>query len=72
MSINPDQVLAKLQAIAESLATTAKVQANAFPQQAGTATSATGGSASLPANPVGFLTVTLPNGTSVKVPYYGG
>lgn len=43
---------------------------NIFPQTSGTATTATGGAATLPANPVGFITVTLPNGTSVKVPYY--
>lgn len=43
-----------------------------FPQQTGTATTATAGAATLPANPVGFIVVALPNGTSVKVPYYGG
>lgn len=41
-----------------------------FPQQNGTSTTATGGAATLPANPVGFIIVTLPNGTTVKVPYY--
>lgn len=41
-----------------------------FPQQTGTATSATAGAATLPANPVGFIVVSLPDGTSVKVPYY--
>lgn len=41
-----------------------------FPQTSGTATSATAGAATLPANPVGFLTVTLPSGASAKVPYY--
>jgi len=43
-----------------------------FPQQTGTATTATGGGATLPGSPVGFIVVSLPNGTSVKVPYYGG
>jgi hypothetical protein len=43
---------------------------NIFPQTSGTATSATAGAATLPANPVGFIVVTLPNGTSAKVPYY--
>ena len=42
-----------------------------FPQTGGTATSATGGAATLPANPVGFIVVTLPDGTSAKIPYYG-
>lgn len=36
----------------------------------GTSASATGGAATLPANPVGFVSLTLPNGQSVKVPYY--
>lgn len=44
-----------------------------FPQQAsGTSTSASGGSASaLPAQPVSYLTITLPDGTTGKVPVYG-
>lgn len=41
-----------------------------FPQTSGTSGTATGGAATLPANPAGFLTVTLPNGTTAKVPYY--
>lgn len=41
-----------------------------FPQQGGTSATATGGAATLPANPVGFIIVTLPNGTSARVPYY--
>ena len=41
-----------------------------FPAASGTATSATAGSATLPANPAGFIVVTLPSGTSAKVPYY--
>jgi hypothetical protein len=42
-----------------------------FPAASGTATTATGGSATLPSNPIGFIVVTLPDGTSAKVPYYG-
>lgn len=43
-----------------------------FPQTNGTATTATGGAATLPANPVGFLTVIEPStGVTVKIPYYG-
>lgn len=41
-----------------------------FPQQTGTSASATAGAATLPANPVGFINVTLQDGTSVRVPYY--
>lgn len=47
-----------------------QTMANTFPQQGGTSGSATGGAATLPGNPVGFLTITLPDGTSAKVPYY--
>lgn len=41
----------------------------AFPSVV-TATTATGGSATLPANPAGFVSYTLSNGTVVKLPYY--
>ena len=47
-----------------------KALVNAFGFIGGTSASATGGAATLPANPVGFVTLTLPNGTAVKVPYY--
>ena len=41
-----------------------------FPQGTGTSATATTGAATLPANPVGFLNVTLPNGQQGKIPYY--
>lgn len=41
-----------------------------FPQTGGTTTSATGGAITPPAQVVGYVVVTLPNGTAVKVPYY--
>lgn len=41
-----------------------------FPQMGATSSSATGGAATLPANPVGFIAITLPDGTLAKVPYY--
>lgn len=44
--------------------------AASFPQVTGTAGSATAGAATLPANPVGFITVLLPGGSTVLVPYY--
>lgn len=48
-----------------------EVMRAAFPQQTGTSTSATtSGSNTLPSNPVGFINVTLQNGTDVRVPYY--
>lgn len=46
---------------------------NSFPQIVGLSTSATTGpSIALPAHPVGYLTITLPDGTTAKVPYYNG
>jgi hypothetical protein len=43
----------------------------AFPQATGTSGSATGGAATLPANPVGFIVSTIPGtSTVVKIPYY--
>lgn len=42
-----------------------------FPQTIGVASSATGGAATLPANPVGFLSLVNPvTGDTVEVPYY--
>lgn len=43
---------------------------NGIPQTIGTSSSATGGTATLPGNPVGFLVMSLPGGATVKVPYY--
>lgn len=48
---------------------TSAVKAVSF-QSTGVTGSATAGAATLPANPVGFLTITLPNGEPAKVPYY--
>lgn len=47
-----------------------KVMAAVFPAAGGVSASATAGAATLPANPVGFIDVTLPDGTAAKVPYY--
>lgn len=41
-----------------------------FPQQTGTSATATAGAATLPANPVGYIVVTLPDGTLAKIAYY--
>jgi hypothetical protein len=41
-----------------------------FPVGGATSTTATAGAQTLPANPAGFLAVTLPDGTAVKIPYY--
>ena len=42
-----------------------------FPQVQSTATTATAGSITPPTQVVGYIQVTLPSGTTVKVPYYG-
>lgn len=36
----------------------------------GTSSTATAGSATLPATPAGFISIALPNGSVGKVPYY--
>ena len=41
-----------------------------FPIGGATSTTATAGAQTLPANPAGFMAVTLPDGTAVKIPYY--
>lgn len=42
-----------------------------FPQATGTGATATGGAATLPANPVGFIQVFIPSlNATVKIPYY--
>jgi len=68
--VNTDQILQALLAIAQAMNAQARVLQTTFPQQGGTSSTATGGAATLPANPVGFIDVTLPNGTAAKVPYY--
>lgn len=47
-----------------------KAVGNVSFQSTGTSSSATGGAATLPANPVGFLNIELPDGSQAKVPYY--
>lgn len=41
-----------------------------FPSSTGTSTTASVGSATLPATPAGFINITLPNGSQAKVAYY--
>ena len=67
---NIQAIVQALQTIGQGVTATAQNIATVFPQQTGTASSATAGSATLPANPVGFIIVTLPSGSTVKVPYY--
>lgn len=42
-----------------------------FPQAGATSATASAGAATLPSNPLGFLVTNLPDGTSVKIPFYG-
>lgn len=42
-----------------------------FPSAGGTSGTAVGGAITPPAQVVGYIVVTLPNGSAVKVPYYG-
>lgn len=65
-----DDIVTTGRNILNALNTLNQTMSNTFPQQGGTSATATGGAATLPANPVGFLTITLPDGTSGKVPYY--
>jgi len=47
-----------------------QVMREVLPVVQSTSTTATAGAATLPANPKGFLVITLPNGDQAKVPYY--
>lgn len=61
-------ILQQLVQVASKIQTTI---AAVFPQATGTASTATGGSATLPAAPVGFIEVYVPSlGATVKVAYY--
>lgn len=54
------------------LAQIAQYMSTVFPQQTTTATTigAAGAASALPAQPLGYMNITLSNGTAVKVPYY--
>lgn len=54
----------------QQLGSLIQVLGTIFPIGGATSGSATAGAATLPANPLGFLSVTLPDGTAVKIPYY--
>lgn len=60
-----------LQSIQQTLGVLNTTIAKTFPQATGTSSSATGGAATLPANPTGFIQVYVPSlNATVKVPYY--
>jgi len=66
-----DDQITYLASAVKNLGLLVQAMKSVFPQQTGTATTATAGAAALPATPAGFIVVTLPNGTLVKVPFYG-
>lgn len=66
-----DGILSTLQLGVRAMSDLTTAIRSIFPQTSGTSGTASSGAATLPANPVGFITVTLPDGTSAKVPYYG-
>lgn len=65
-----DKLFNVAQAIATAINGIGVTIRSVFPQTTGTSATATAGAATLPANPVGFMVVVLPNGTAVKVAYY--
>ena len=64
-----DTIQTILQNIVKAISSLNQTINNIFPSATGTATSATAGSATLPAQPAGVVTVVV-NGATVKVPYY--
>lgn len=64
-------ILSALQNGVAAISNIGKTLAASFPQVTGTSTSATAGTATLTSSqPAGFVTVLLPNGNTVKIPYY--
>jgi len=58
------------QNLSQAVVNLTKAITSVFPNSGATASTASAGAATLPSNPVGFIEVTLPSGTLVKVPYY--
>jgi hypothetical protein len=63
-------VVTGLQNAVKAINTLNQTLSTVFPQAGATSATATTGAATLPAAPLGFIVTNLPNGTSVKVPYY--
>ena len=66
---NVSEIVAELKTANKNMSLLIQTVMNLFTGGA-TATSATSGAQTLPANPAGFFVVAGPGGTSVKVPYY--
>lgn len=67
---NSSTAITFLKSLNQNLGALVQAFKSVFPQQTGTSTSATAGAATLPGNPVGFIVVTLPNGSLAKIPFY--
>lgn len=69
-TIDLTRLIAAAQATTQALNNLNQTINTVFPVSGGTTSTANAGSATLPSNPVGFILVTLPDGTICKVPYY--
>lgn len=66
-----DKMLAAVQNAVVAINNLSKTMQGVLPYVQSTSTSATAGSASLPASPAGFLVATNPvTGATIKIPYY--
>lgn len=65
-----DDVISQLKGGVTNLANIYQAILSVFPQQSGTASTASAGGATLPGAPAGFIVVNLPNGSQGKVPFY--
>lgn len=65
-----DAVTAAVQNAVIALNNFTQAMQTVLPAVQSTSGTATAGAATLPANPKGFLVITLPNGDSARVPYY--
>ena len=72
--LNLQQLVSTLQQINQTLSTLQQQVSTStsavFPATSGTATTAVAGAIASPGNFAGFIAVKLPNGTTVKVPYF--
>lgn len=69
VTVNQNGVIA-LGSIVQQITAMVTALKAVFPSGTGTSATATGGAATLPANPVGYINVTLPSGAQARVPYY--
>ena len=65
-----DDLVSNLKNGVTNLGQLVQIIKSVFPQMTGLSSTATAGTATLPATPAGFIIVTLPNGNTVKVAYY--